>query len=293
MDTFILITITGIGLGALFFLVASGLSLIYGLMGVLNFAHGTFLTVGAFSGLWISTQLFTTSNSWTFFGAMIFGGLSGGCFALLVERLVITRLYERHIEQALVTVGVALVVGAMLSGWFGNDPRMLPTPHWFINTVTVGKAFIPVDRFLYIGASLVLLIALTSILRFTRIGLIIRAGVENRAMVGALGINVRLAFSAVFFLGGFAAGLGGVLVAAYQNGVTPLMSGSWLIYGFIVVVVGGMGSLSGSALAALLIGVVDQFTNYYRPGLGDFVIVFILAAVLLTRPQGLLGKVGR
>ena len=293
MDTFILIAITGIGLGALFFLVASGLSLIYGLMGVLNFAHGTFLTVGAFSGLWISTQVFTTSSTWTFLGAMLFGGLAGGLFALLVEQLVITRLYERHIEQALVTVGVSLVVGAMLSGWFGNDPRLLPTPHWFINTVTIGKAFIPVDRFLYIGAALFLLITLSSILRFTRIGLIIRAGVENRSMVGALGINVRLAFSTVFFLGGFAAGLGGVLIAAYQNGVTPLMSGSWLIYGFIVVVVGGMGSLGGSALAALLIGVVDQFTNYYSPGLGDFVIVFLLAAVLLTRPQGLLGKVGR
>ena len=293
MDTFILIAITGIGLGALFFLVASGLSLIYGLMGVLNFAHGTFLTVGAFSGLWISTQVFTTSSTWTFLGAMLFGGLAGGLFALLVEQLVITRLYERHIEQALVTVGVSLVVGAMLSGWFGNDPRLLPTPHWFINTVTIGKAFIPVDRFLYIGAALFLLITLSSILRFTRIGLIIRAGVENRSMVGALGINVRLAFSTVFFLGGFAAGLGGVLIAAYQNGVTPLMSGSWLIYGFIVVVVGGLGSLGGSALAALLIGVVDQFTNYYSPGLGDFVIVFLLAAVLLTRPQGLLGKVGR
>lgn len=293
MDTFVLIAITGIGLGALFFLVASGLSLIYGLMGVLNFAHGTFLIVGAFSGLWISTKVFTTANSWTFLGAMVFGGLAGGVFALVVERLVITRLYERHIEQALVTVGVALVVGATLSGWFGNDPRLIPTPHWFINTVTIGKAFVPVDRFLYIGASLFLFVVLTSILRFTRIGLIIRAGVENRAMVGALGINVRLAFSAVFFLGGFAAGLGGVLVGAYQSGVTPLMSGSWLIYGFIVVVVGGMGSLGGSALAALLIGVVDQFTNYYMPGLGDFVIVFLLAAVLLTRPQGLLGKVGR
>jgi len=224
---------------------------------------------------------------------MVFGGIAGGIFALIVERLVITRLYERHIEQALVTVGVALVVEAVLSGWFGNDPRLLPTPHWFINTVTIGKAFIPVDRFLYIGSALVLFILLASILRFTRIGLIIRAGVENRAMVGALGINVRLAFSTVFFLGGFAAGLGGVLVGAYQSGVTPLMSGSWLIYGFIVVVVGGMGSLGGSALAALLIGVVDQFTNYYMPGLGDFVIVFLLAAVLLTRPQGLLGKVGR
>jgi len=293
MDTFVLIEITGVGLGALFFLVASGLSLIYGLMGVLNFAHGTFLIVGAFSGLWISTQVFTTANTWTFIGAMVFGGIAGGIFALIVERLVITRLYERHIEQALVTVGVALVVEAVLSGWFGNDPRLLPTPHWFINTVTIGKAFIPVDRFLYIGSALVLFILLASILRFTRIGLIIRAGVENRAMVGALGINVRLAFSTVFFLGGFAAGLGGVLVGAYQSGVTPLMSGSWLIYGFIVVVIGGMGSLGGSALAALLIGVVDQFTNYYMPGLGDFVIVFLLAAVLLTRPQGLLGKVGR
>jgi len=293
MDTFILITITGIGLGALYFLVASGLSLIYGLMGVLNFAHGTFLTVGAFAGLWISTKVFTTATTWTFAAAMVFGGVVGGLFALIVEQLVIRRLYERHIDQALVTVGVALVVGALLSGWFGNDPRLLPTPHWFINTISIGSAFIPVDRFLYIGAAVVLLLMLLAILRFTRIGLIIRAGVENRAMVTALGINVRLAFSTVFFLGGFAAGVGGVLVSAYQSGASPLMSGSWLIYGFVVVVIGGMGSLGGSALAALLIGVVNQFANYYVPGLGDFVIVFLLAAVLLTRPQGLLGKVGR
>ena len=293
MDTFTLITITGIGLGALYFLIAAGLSLIYGLMGVLNFAHGTFLTVGAFAGLWIATQIFTTVSTWTFVASIVFGGVAAGLFALLVEQLVITRLYERHIDQALVTVGVALVVGAMLSGWFGNDLRLIPTPSWFINTVKIGSAFIPVDRFLYIGVAVILLLALASILRFTRIGLIIRAGVENRTMVTALGINVRLAFSTVFFLGGFAAGVGGVLVAAYQSGVSPLMSGSWLIYGFIVVVVGGMGSLSGSALAALLIGIIKQFANYYIPGLGDFVIVFLLAAVLLTRPQGLLGKAGK
>ena len=293
MDTFVLITITGIGLGALYFLVASGLSLIYGLMGVLNFAHGTFLTVGAFAGLWISTKVFTAATTWTFIGAMIFGGISAGLFALLVEQLVIRKLYERHIDQALVTVGVALVVGALLSGWFGNDLRLLPTPSWFSNTIRIGKAFIPIDRFLYIAVAILLLLILTAILRFTRIGLIIRAGVENRTMVTALGINVRLAFSTVFFLGGFAAGVGGVLVAAYQSGVSPLMSGSWLIYGFIVVVIGGMGSLGGSALGALLIGVVNQFANYYVPGLGDFVIVFLLAAVLLTRPQGLLGKAAR
>ena len=145
MDTLILITITGIGLGALYFLVASGLSLIYGLMGVLNFAHGTFLTIGAFVGLWFSTQVFDVTNTWTFFASIFFGGIAAGIFALAMEQLVITRLYERHIDQALVTVGVALVVGAVLGGWFTNDLRLIPTPSWFINTVMIGQARIPVE----------------------------------------------------------------------------------------------------------------------------------------------------
>lgn len=291
MSTFLLILITGIGLGALYFLVASGLSLIYGLMGVLNFAHGSFLTIGAFTGLWVSTKVFPNPTTWTFIAAMIAGGIAAGLFALLMEQLVINRLYNRHIDQALVTVGVALVVAAVLGGWFGNDLRMLPTPPWFIKAVSIGDAIIPVDRFVYIGVAAILLIAMLSILKFTRIGLIIRAGVENRAMVTALGINVRLAFSTVFFIGGFAAGVGGVLISVFSYGVSPGMAGSWLIYGFIVVVVGGMGSITGSAIAAMLIGVTNQFANYYLTGLGDFVVVFILAAVLLTKPTGLLGKV--
>ena len=291
MDTFILIAVTGIGLGALYFLVACGLTLIYGLMGVLNFAHGIFLTVGAFFGLWAASTFFKNGSTIDYLLSALVGGIGAGLFALLVEQLVITRLYDRHIDQALVTVGVALVVGAMLSGWFTNDMRMLPSPAWFMDAVQVGNANIPKDRFMYIAVAAVLLILFIVILRFTRIGLIIRAGVENRQMVSALGINVRLAFSTVFFLGGLAAGIGGVLVASYQGGVTPLMAGSWLIYGFIVVVIGGMGSIGGSALAALMIGVIKQFANYYVPGLGDFVIVFLLAVVLLIRPQGLLGKV--
>jgi branched-chain amino acid transport system permease protein len=291
MSTFILILITGVGLGALYFLVASGLSLIYGLMGVLNFAHGAFLTIGAFTGLWISTKVFPNPTTWTFIAAMIAGGIAAGLFALLMEQLVINRLYNRHIDQALVTVGVGLVVTALLAGWFGSDARLFPTPLWFMKAVTIGEAIIPIDRFVYIGVATILLIAMLSILRFTRIGLIIRAGVENRSMVSALGINVRLAFSTVFFIGGFAAGVGGVLISVFSYGVTPQMGGSWLIYGFIVVVVGGMGSVTGSAIAAMLIGVTNQFANYYLTGLGDFVVVIILAAVLLTKPSGLLGKV--
>jgi branched-chain amino acid transport system permease protein len=291
MSTFILILITGVGLGALYFLVASGLSLIYGLMGVLNFAHGSFLTIGAFTGLWISTKVFPNPTTWTFIAAMIAGGIAAGLFALLMEQLVINRLYNRHIEQALVTVGVGLVVTALLAGWFGSDARLFPTPLWFMKAVTIGEAIIPIDRFIYIGVATILLIAMLSILRFTRIGLIIRAGVENRSMVSALGINVRLAFSTVFFIGGFAAGVGGVLISVFSYGVSPQMGGSWLIYGFIVVVVGGMGSITGSAIAAMLIGITNQFANYYLTGLGDFVVVIILAAVLLTKPSGLLGKV--
>ena len=291
MSTFLLILITGVGLGALYFLVASGLSLIYGLMCVLNFAHGAFLTIGAFTGLWISTKVFPNPTTWTFIAAMIAGGIAAGLFALLMEQLVINRLYNRHIDQALVTVGVGLVVTALLAGWFGSDARLFPTPLWFMKAVTIGEAIIPIDRFVYIGVATILLIAMLSILRFTRIGLIIRAGVENRSMVSALGINVRLAFSTVFFIGGFAAGVGGVLISVFSYGVSPQMGGSWLIYGFIVVVVGGMGSITGSAIAAMLIGVTNQFANYYLTGLGDFVVVIILAAVLLTKPSGLLGKV--
>jgi branched-chain amino acid transport system permease protein len=291
MSTFLLILITGVGLGALYFLVASGLSLIYGLMGVLNFAHGSFLTIGAFTGLWISTKVFPNPTTWTFIAAMIAGGIAAGLFALLMEQLVINRLYNRHIDQALVTGGVGLVVTALLAGWFGSDARLFPTPLWFMKAVTIGDAIIPIDRFIYIGVAAILLIAMLSILKFTRIGLIIRAGVENRSMVTALGINVRLAFSTVFFIGGFAAGVGGVLISVFSYGVSPQMGGSWLIYGFIVVVVGGMGSVTGSAIAAMLIGVTNQFANYYLTGLGDFVVVIILAAVLLTKPSGLLGKV--
>ena len=291
MSTFILILFTGIGLGALYFLVASGLSLIYGLMGVLNFAHGTFLTVGAFVGLWLMQSVFKSSGTVSFFAAMLIGGLASGLFALLMEQLLIKKLYDRHIDQALVTVGVSLAIGALLAGWFGSDLRLMLLPNFMNQAWMIGGAAIPVDRLVYVAVAVILLLGNFALMKFTRIGLVIRAGVENRTMVTALGVNVKLAFSFVFFLGGFAAGIGGVLIASYSSGVSPLMAGSWLIYGFIVVVVGGMGSVGGSFAAAMLIGVLKQFTNYYASSLGDFVIVAVLVVVLLTRPQGLAGKV--
>jgi branched-chain amino acid transport system permease protein len=291
MSTVVLLTITGLGLGGLYFLVASGLSLIYGLMHVLNFAHGAFLTVAAYVGYQIGTHLGTVS-SWPGFALMLAVGMAtGALFALLTEVLLVRRLYEREIEQVLVTVGVGLAAVALVNGTWGADPRPFPAPRWMSQTTELFGAHVPNDRLVCIAAAATVLSALLAFLRWTRFGLIIRAGVENRAMVSALGIDVRRAFTGVFVIGGAAAGLGGVLAALYNGSVAPAMGDSLLIFAFIVVVIGGLGSIIGSAVAALAVALLQQFTNYYAvSGLGEFTVVLALALVLLVRPRGLFGR---
>ena len=289
MSTVVLLLATGLGLGALYFLVASGLSLIYGLMHVLNFAHGAFLTLGAFLGWAVAQRLDATS--WTGFAASVLvGALVGAVVATLTELLLIRPLYERHIEQVLVTVGLSLAAVALFEGIWGTDPDFIRGPAWLDRTTEVLGARVPNDRFLIVGLAVVVLLALVVFLRRTRYGMIIRAGVENRAMVTALGIDVRRAFTLVFAIGGAAAGLGGVLAAHYFGYVSPSLGGSLLIFAFIVTVIGGLGSLTGAAIASVLVALLQQFANYYAGGTGDFVIVLALAGVLLVRPAGLLGK---
>ena len=289
MSTFVLLLATGLGLGALYFLVASGLSLIYGLMHVLNFAHGAFLTLGAFLGYAVAKQLDATS--WTgFIASIVVGALVGAVVAGLPELLLIRPLYERHIEQVLVTVGLSLAAVALYEGIWGTDPDFIRGPAWLEQTTELAGARIPNDRFLIIGLAAAVLLAIVLFLRHTRYGMVIRAGVENRSMVTALGIDVRKAFTLVFAIGGAAAGLGGVLAAHYFGYVSPSLGGSLLIFAFIVTVIGGLGSLTGAAVASVLVALLQQFANYYAGGTGDFVIVLALAAVLLVRPSGLMGK---
>ncbi|PFG42447.1 amino acid/amide ABC transporter membrane protein 1 (HAAT family) [Isoptericola jiangsuensis] len=288
MSTIVLLLITGLGLGALYFLVASGLSLIYGLMGVLNFAHGSFLTLGAFAGWEVARRL--GADDWgTFALSLVVGAAVGAAFAALTELLLVRPLYQRHIEQVLVTVGLALATVALFEGTWGSDPVFIQGPAWLRGTTVVAGAPIPNDRFLAIAAALVVLGAIVLFLRYTRYGLIIRAGVENRAMVTALGIDVRKAFTLVFSIGGAAAGLGGVLASQYFGYVSPHLGASLLIFAFIVTVIGGLGSLTGAAIASVLVAVLQQFANYYW-GFGDLVVVLLLALVLLVRPTGLLGS---
>jgi branched-chain amino acid transport system permease protein len=288
VSTFVLLTITGLGLGALYFLIASGLSLIYGLMGVLNFAHGAFLTVGAYAMWFTESKLPGIAVLPRFLLGALAGLVAGGVFAALVELVLIRPLYKRHIEQVLVTVGLGLATTALVVAIWGNDARTVAAPAWLSETTTVLGAHIPNDRWILIIAAIVVLIALNAFLKLTRYGLIIRAGVENRAMVTALGIDVRRAFTLVFAIGGVAAALAGVLSGVYFSTVDPARGTSLLIFAFIVVVIGGLGSLRGTAGAAVVVGLVQQYANYYASsGLGDLSVVLLLGLVLLVRPGGL------
>ncbi len=289
MSTVVLLLATGLGLGALYFLVASGLSLIYGLMGVLNFAHGSFLTLAAFIG-WEVARIVGADTWLSLLAALGAGALAGAVVAAATEFLLIRRLYERHIEQVLVTVGLALATVALFDGIWGTDPVFISGPSWLAQTTEILGARIPNNRFLLIAVAVLVLLAIVLFLRYTRFGLIIRAGVENRSMVTALGIDVRRAFTVVFAIGGAAAGIGGVLASHYFGYVSPQLGGSLLIFAFIVTVIGGLGSLAGAALASALVAVLQQFANFYLGGTGDLMVVLLLAVVLLVRPRGLLGR---
>jgi branched-chain amino acid transport system permease protein len=296
VSTFVLLTITGLGLGAMYFLVASGLSLIYGLMGVLNFAHGAFITFGAYAAWWLTTQVGGSFELQLLVGAA-FGLLVGAALAAFVELVFIRPLYRRPVEQVLVTVGLALALGALVYGIWGADAKFYPVPSWMLDTTTILGANIPNDRFVEIGVAAIVLVGLLTLLRFTRIGLVIRAGVENRAMVTALGIDVRKTFTLVFAIGGSLAALAGVLSGVYYGTIDPARGTSLLIFAFIVVVIGGFGSIGGSAVAAVAVGLVQQYANYYVAdwldwsGAGDVSVMLLLASVLLLRPHGLAPKV--
>ncbi|WP_114906575.1 branched-chain amino acid ABC transporter permease [Ornithinimicrobium murale] len=289
MSEVILLAVTGVGLGAIYFLVASGLSLIYGLMHVLNFAHGVFLTLGAFLGLEVAQRL--GASTWTGFAvSLLVGALAGAAFAALTERVLVQKLYNRHIEQVLVTVGLGLAAVALFDGIWGTDPRFPRGPAWLSETTTIGGANIPNIVFVAIISAAAVLAAVVLFLKHTRYGMIIRAGVENRAMVTALGIDVRNAFTLVFTIGGAAAGIGGVLASHHFGYVSPMLGQTLLIFAFIVTVIGGLGSLIGAAVASVLVALLQQFANFYLWGTGDFAVVILLALVLLTRPSGLMGR---
>jgi branched-chain amino acid transport system permease protein len=300
LSVFLTLAFSSLALGAIYFLAASGLSLIYGLMDVLNLAHGMFMTLGAYAGWDVARHLpVSWGGAWIFVAEIIAAVLGGALSAGVTEVILIRPLYGRPLSQILVTIGLNLAVVALLLGGFGSSSLTLPVPLWLIEATRSGNLILSHADFIAIGMGVAVLVALEWFLKRTRYGITIRAGVENREMVQALGIDVGRAFTLVFVIGGAMAGLAGLLYAVTFAGdlISPLQGDSLLIFALIVVVIGGLGSIRGSAVAALMVGVVQDYTNYYfgtHPGLaeiGNLSVVLLLALVLEWRPRGLFGRV--
>ncbi|ODU07685.1 MAG: ABC transporter permease [Pseudonocardia sp. SCN 72-86] len=292
MSAIVLMLVTGFGLAGLYFLLAVGLSLIFGLMGVLNMAHGATFALGGYVGFLVMDRLTAIGTpGWRYVLALVLAGFVGFMVGYLIERLLIARFYHDHLAQILLTIGLGLAAVAVFGAVFTYDLRPVPQPNWLTDTTTVLGAHIPNSRWLTAVIALLLLLSLVTFLRRTRHGLIIRAGVENRSMVSALGIDVGRSFTLVFGIGSALATVGGALGAVYFGGASPALGTSQIIFAFIVVVVGGMGSIGGTALAAVVVAMIQQLANAYTvAGIGDIAVVGLLAVVLLVSPEGLLGR---
>ena len=277
---------TGLVLGGIFVLMAIGLSLIFGLMTVVNFAHGSFYMLGAY----VAFSLMSLTKS--FWAALVLAPLVVGALGFLVERFLIRRLYGRSPDDPLLlTFGLSLakVEGAKLI--WGKIGLTVDPPKQLASAVNLGFMNFPVYRLFVIAVTAAVLIALWLFLEKTSIGLIIRAGSRDALMVRALGVDLNRVWLLVFGIGIAMAGLAGVL-AGPMRGVYAEMGVEIIIDSFVVVVVGGMGSLAGAIVAGLIMGEIVSLTTFFAPKLAELVIFIVMAAVLLVRPSGLFGEAG-
>ena len=282
MGLLLWLTLQGLTVGMLWFLIASGLSLIFGLMDVLNFAHGAFYMLGAYGAL--SVYLWTGSFGLALLGGLLFGALLGAA----VEFIAIRPLYRRPIFQVLMTLGLILIFDEAVQAIWGPYPLPFEMPKFLAGVIPLFDRPFPVYRVFIILVGLTVWASVHFFLTRTRLGIMVRADVQNREMVQALGINIRAIFTFVFALGGALAALGGAVAGPFE-GAHPMLAAENLLPAFIVVVIGGLGSFTGSAIAAILVGVTQSFVAYYQPQLALAVNVVLMALVLMLRPEGLMG----
>ncbi len=286
MNAILNLLINGLSTGLLIFLLASGLTLIFGLMSVLNFAHGGFFVWGAFVWVWLFSA---TGNFFiSVVGAIGIGMLIGFIF----EKTLIRPVYGNHIRQLLVTLGGMLVLVELIRMIWGSNPIRAGLPVWLDGSIQLGGVVLIKYRLFVILVGLIIYGLIMLLLKKTKIGMIIRAGVDNREMVQALGINIKAVFSMVFILGAGIAALGGTLLAPYSGIIFADMGLQYAILAFIVVIIGGLGSVRGAALASIIVGLAGAFTAFYYPDLSLAVNMLLLIFVLLLRPKGLFGEKG-
>ena len=278
---------TGLSLGMLYVLLALGLSIIFGLLTVVNFAHGAMFMWGAYAGV---STLAITGNFWL---ALLISPLVIGGYGLLVERTLIRPLYGRDINYPLLlTFGLQFIMIEIIRIFWGTSDRPFSAPASLSMPVEIlGVFYFPSYRLFVIGITLMICIVLWIFLEKTNLGLVIRAGTRDPLMVRALGIDMRRIWWLVFGIGSALAGIAGILAAPIRS-VFPEMGIGMLVECFVVVVVGGMGSLKGAILSGIIMGEASSITTLFYPQMADIVIFLVMAVVLLIRPSGLFGKAG-
>lgn len=283
MTFWLIQALNGISYGMLLFLLAAGLSLIFGLMKVLNLTHGSFYLLGGYLGLTVIQRT----------GSFVLAVLAA-CFTICIIGIVIERFFLRrfHLEelpQALVTFGFLFIFSDLATVIWGGDPQTIPKPDIFSGSIQLGSFYYPSYRLFIIGFGLAVAALLWWLQDGTRIGAMVRASVDDEEAARALGINVSLLFSLVFGLGAFLAALGGVMGGPIV-GVYPGADFQILLLGFVVVIIGGLGSLKGALIGGLIVGLLDNFGKVFFPELALFTIFAPMALILAVRPSGLFGR---
>lgn len=294
-SSWLTLTVSGLAMGMMIFIMASGLTLVFGLMDVINFGHGAFISVGAFVGISVLFYM----GSWAgapslllnlgavllaVLAAMAVTGLLGWAF----ERVIVKPVYGAHLKQILVTVGGLIVIEQLIHVIWGPEEIFFNRPETLKGAVTFWGAALEKYRLLAVVVGLALFGAMRLVFRRTKVGLIVRAGVENGEMVEALGYRLRLVFVGVFIAGSALAGLGGVMWGMYQEVITAGMGEEMMILVFIVVIIGGLGSVEGAFIGALLVGLLQNYIAFLEPKLALVSNIGLMTVILMWRPQGML-----
>ena len=286
LTTFLIQCLNAVQYGLLLFLVASGLTLIFGIMGVINLAHGSFYMLGAYMAFALA-PLFGSQ----FLLMLVAGVLLAAIFGYLLEWVFFSYLYQReHLQQVLMTYALILVFEETRSLLVGNDVHGVQAPAWLAGSIALGERMTyPVYRLFASAACIVVAAGLYFVVNRTRLGMMVRAGASNRDMVRGLGINITLLYRSVFAAGVALAALAG-MIAAPLSSVYPGMGGNVLIICFVVVVIGGIGSITGALIASLLIGFVDTFGKVFFAELSGLGVYLLMAIILVWRPEGLVKR---
>ncbi|WP_374668944.1 branched-chain amino acid ABC transporter permease [Ramlibacter sp.] len=292
-STWLTLTVAGLAMGMIIFIIASGLTLVFGLMDVLNFGHGVFIALGAFIATSVLGAMgdYTGSSSlWVnllaVLPAMVVAMLVAGAIGLAFERFIVRPVYGNHLKQILITMGGMIIGEELIKVIWGPLQIPLPLPEGMRGSVLLGDAAVEKYRLIAVVIGLLVFGVLLWTLTRTKIGLLIRAGVQDREMVESLGYRIKTLFIGVFVVGSALAGLGGVMWGLYQQNVIPQMGAQVNVLIFIVLIIGGLGSTTGALVGALLVGLMANYTGFLLPKAALFSNIALMMAILLWRPQG-------